>query len=213
MRTTIFLTGLAFAAASLAFLPAATAMQVPPPCSTTTACCGIEPDFAPCCSVLSCPPTVARCPDLDVDTSGVGPFRAPWADVETDSDCSANACVNSSDCSDAACQAGEHFCCSLQGTLSFCTTLGSADVCAPPPAGAAAAQTALPVPHVSVVQNDDCSFTVSETVDSCPNGFVESTIRYTVYAVYPVHFELDQCVPQCACIPLAVHLAAPEDLA
>jgi hypothetical protein len=209
MRTTIFLTGLAVAAASLALVPAATAMQAPPPCYATT-CCGIEPDFAPCCSPLSCPPPIARCPDLDADTSGAGPFRAPWVDVETDSDCSANACVNTSDCSDLACQAGEHFCCSLQGTLSFCTTLGATDLCLPPQASAAAAQTTLPVPHVSVVQNEDCSFTVSETVDSCPSGFVEATVSYTVYAVYPAHLVLDQCVPQCACIPLEAPAAAPE---
>jgi hypothetical protein len=210
MRIALLLSALALAATAASFAPSAAAMQLPPPCQTMTTCCPLETQFAPCCTLLSCPPTIARCPDLDVDTSGVGPFRAPWADVETDSDCSANACINTSDCSDVACQAGEHFCCSLQGTLSFCTTLGSADVCLPPLTSAAAVQTTLPVPHVSVVQNADCTFTVYETLDSCPNGFWKDTIRLTEY---PVHFELDECVPMCACMPLEAAPAAPEDSA
>lgn len=210
MRAPLLLAALAFAAGTLAFLPAASAAQLPPPCYTMTTCCPMDPSFAPCCSVLECPPPVARCPDLDVDTSAAGPFRAPWVSAETDPDCSANACVNTSDCSDAACQAGDHFCCSLQGTLSFCTSLQGSDACVPPLASAAAMQATLPIPRLSVVQNADCTFTVYGTIDSCPNGFLKDTVHLTVGAV---HFAIDECVPQCACIPLEAGLVLPEGFA
>jgi hypothetical protein len=194
MRTPILLAAFALASAALAFAPPAAAMQLPPPCQTLTTCCPVSADFAPCCTVLSCPPPIARCPETSFDSSDYIQWLGPWVTVATHYDCSATVCL-------------ETTCCTLDGTQSACSTLG---VCLPPLAGAASAQTSLGVPRVNVVQNEDCTLTVTETMDSCPNGMVKSTIHYTAY---PVHFELDQCEPVCACIPLAAAPAAPEESA
>jgi hypothetical protein len=139
---------------------------------------------------------VARCPDLDVDTSSTGPYLvAPRVNVETDSDCSANACVNTSDCSDAACSVGAHTCCSIDGTMSYCTTLQSGAPCTVPLSSAAAA---LPLPHVGYTLNGDCSVTVTETYD-CPNGFLDARVHYDAG---PADAWADYCVPMCACMPI-----------
>lgn len=189
MRAILLLSALALAASAAAFAPSAAAMQMPPPCQTVTTCCPLETQFAPCCTLLSCLPSIVRCPETSVDSTDYVEFLGPGATVATHYNCTAQACVQST-------------CCGLAGLQSVCSTL-----CAPPVESAAAMATALPVPQVSVVQNPDCTYTVTETIASCPNGFWKSTIYYTVQ---PIHFVLDDCVPMCACMPLEAAPAAPE---
>jgi hypothetical protein len=204
MKATPLLTALLLATTALVILPSAEAMQTPPPCMSVGGCCGIEPGFAPCCSPISCPPPVAPCPDYDVDTSPLTPYRAPFAGVETDPDCSANACIDSQDCSDAACAAGDHACCSIDGTGSFCTDAQPTDLCSPVLAPTAMA---LPLPHVSYAIHPDCTVTVYETYD-CPDGFWDSTVHYDAG---PADVWADSCGPMCACMPL--ELQAASDMA
>ena len=202
MKTTSLLAALGLLATALAVLPSSQAMQLPPPCQTAsmTTCCPMEPSFAPCCTLLSCPPPIARCPDADVETTDYLLLAGPYADVETDSDCSANGCLNTNDCSDSNCRSGDDTCCSLSGTMSYCSNVQPCDGAA---LAASSAAMALPIPHVSYVLHPDCTVTVYETYD-CPNGFwdTQSHLRQG-----PVDAYVDSCTIQCACMPIEIALA------
>jgi hypothetical protein len=101
---------LLLASAALLAAPNATAYQPPPQCMSIDQCCGIEPGFAPCCSVLECPPPLLRCPLVDFDTSDHVQFLGPWVSVQVGSDCSAQACLQTT-------------CCSLDGRWSHCSAV------------------------------------------------------------------------------------------
>jgi hypothetical protein len=212
MRTISLLAALALAAAMLAAVPSAQALEMPPQCQTMGAsCCGIEPGFAPCCNVLTCPPPVARCPTTQLRTSDVLAYLGPHATVETGSDCHADACVDSSVCAAAACDPGA-LCCTVDGAQSACTAIGQPTVCSSPPVpilmASAQAAVALPLPQVGYHVEDDCSLTVTETYD-CPNGFWDAQAYRDLG---PVQATLGYCVPMCKCMPLET-AALPEVLA
>ena len=114
MTHTRLLVAALFLTAPLAFLPSADALETPPPCQTMTTCCGIEPAFAPCCSPVSCPPPVARCPTLRVHTSDFLAYMGPHASIDVYSDCSASVCLD---------QTGT--CCVLDGALSRCSAIAA----------------------------------------------------------------------------------------
>jgi hypothetical protein len=109
----------------LAIVPAQ-AMQLPPPCQTmTSTCCGIEPAFAPCCTLLSCPPE-PNCPEQDIEpvTSAIQLPVGTVVAVETDSDCSATTCVDQEGgnvCDEQACAESDATCCTVDGRATGCT--------------------------------------------------------------------------------------------
>lgn len=188
VKPTTLLAALALLGTALALVPATQAMEYPPQCQTIGGgCCGIEPAFAPCCTVLSCPPPVARCPESRVATSDFLAYLGPHASVATHYDCSADACNDLT-----------ASCCSVErgATTSAC---GSLAVCESPPVPIlmSTRMMAIPVPTVSYTINPDCSVTVTESYD-CPNGFWDATIYYTAG---PVHLVADNCQPMCACMP------------
>ena len=121
MRTAILLTALAVAASVLSVAPAATALESPPQCQTIgSGCCGIEPAFAPCCSIVECPPPVA-CPETRFDSTDYLQFAGPWVTAATHYGCSAEACLQPTTC------------CYLDGRASRCTSLSVATSAIEPP--------------------------------------------------------------------------------
>lgn len=197
MRAVSLFAALVLVGTAIALVPSGEAMQAPPPCQAMTTCCGIEPSFAPCCSPVSCPPPVYRCPDLDVDTTQYVLLAGPSAGAETDYDCSANACLNDADCSDASCAAGDQFCCSLDGAMSYCTQV--AFTCQMPVGPAVSARMALPV-RLSYTVNDDCSVTVREDM-TCPAGY---QVRALHYDAKVADVTVEYCAPiiYCTCPPM-----------
>lgn len=89
---------------ALSVLPASSAMELPPPCQTAdmSTCCPMDPAFAPCCSVLTCPPPYA-CQEQQVDETDVlaivlgplGPlgmvYTGPHLGARLNGDCTADA--------------------------------------------------------------------------------------------------------------------------
>jgi hypothetical protein len=191
MKTTTVLSALFLLATALAVVPSTQAMQTPPPCYTmTTSCCGIDPSFAPCCSVVTCPPQ-PHCAPKGVHTSDFLAYLGPHAGVDLNSDCSVTAC-----------QGVTNSCCTVDGAQSNCGAIDLIDAPCNPPVALTTnlAAMALPTPHVRYVLNDDCSVTVYETYD-CPAGFWDTSANYDAGQV-EVH--ADTCTIQCACMPMEI---------
>ncbi|MEA3166306.1 MAG: hypothetical protein QOJ26_1178 [Thermoplasmata archaeon] len=193
------------AVAVLFLMPPAQASQPGPcPMSVGSGCCGSATTMY-CCSIVACPPPVARCPTTDVhenDVLGIlgtyWVYNGPHFGVGTDSDCSADACVSTHEsCNEDACSNGTATCCDLDGGRYDCTCQTSS-----PTEGYQSTAVALPLPHVAATPNNDCTATVTETYD-CPNGFWDTTSYLTVG---PVHLVADGCAPMCACMPLEVQV-------
>ncbi|MEA3166304.1 MAG: hypothetical protein QOJ26_1176 [Thermoplasmata archaeon] len=192
---------------ALAAIPSSQATAVPPPCQTIqSSCC-----FAPCCTVLTCPPPILRCPTAGTDTLyslitlGVVPaYGLPSASANTNSNCSADACVSTNDpCNQQSCDNGTASCCDIDRASYDCTCQTSK----PTAPQVIETNMALPTPHPFYQVNRDCTVTTGETYD-CPSGFWDSTIYYTAG---PVHVVADSCTIMCACMPLEVD-AVPQVL-
>jgi hypothetical protein len=212
MKTTTLLSALALLATALAIVPSSQAMTMPPPCeSVTGTCCGIQPADMYCCSVLSCPPPVARCPTerVGIDevlalTGTYWVYSGPHVEVMTNSACTATVCESATSCWAPACSDGTATCCSA-GPVMSATPCDCAPSPLPPPVATSAA-IALPLPHATASLESDCSVTVGDTW-ACPNGFDQGTINYDAG---PVQVHGDECVPQCRCMPIEGALVLPR---
>lgn len=191
----ILLTALSLVLTGIAIMPTAEAMQAPPPCQTVApGCCyysaGADGGFAPCCSPITCPPPVYRCPEKHIATSDFLAYAGPHASVATHNDCSIDVC-----------QGATNTCCTIDGVHSACGTV----TCGTPIASASSvAIIELPIPRVGATVNPDCTLTVTETWN-CPNGFQETTTHYDGKAV---EVYADGCAPMCACMPMNTAAAA-----
>jgi hypothetical protein len=187
MKALTVLAALSVLAAALAFLPSAQAAIQPCPTYAGGGCCTT---FAPCCSILTCGPPIARCPEASVDTTDFVQWMGPSASVATHSNCTAGFCVDG---------AASMCCGGIGGVYAMCNKV---DLCVPP---VTASAMALPLPHVGAVQNPDCSVTVTETYD-CPAGFIDGNVYYTAG---PVHVAAGYCFVMCACMPMSSARADP----
>jgi hypothetical protein len=209
MKTNL-LVAAAIALTALAVVPPGQAMELPPPCQTASmsTCCPMDPSFAPCCTLLTCPP-VLHCPTSGTDTvwslislGSVPAQDLPVVEANTNSDCSADACASSNDgCSATDCQDGGATCCEVDARSHDCTC--QTEKPTTPTVPIATSMMALPTPHPFYQVNRDCTVTAGETYD-CPNGFWDSTIYYTAG---PVHIVADSCTVMCACMPIEIGVA------